>query len=197
MPRYLPVGLIRRLLLRQRLRRSDKLRLKMLGGFAVIVFLGYFVSEQGVIPVAGATVGDWDKDSFWYHPWGVSGVHKGIDIFAPRGTPAVAATSGIVTYVGRKSLGGNVVLILGPKWRLHYYAHLDSIAVTAMQPVRRGQTVGTVGDSGNARGKPTHLHYVIRTPFPVPWHYAPGAVQGWKRMFFFDPVERFRAWHAI
>ncbi|MDH3646081.1 MAG: M23 family metallopeptidase [Gammaproteobacteria bacterium] len=149
-----------------------------------------------MIPVQDATVEDWDPLSFWHEPWGVSGVHKGIDIFAPLGTPTLAATSGVVTYTGTKGLGGNVVLILGPKWRLHYYAHLDTITVSAGRPVRRGQRIGTVGDSGNAKGKPHHLHYVIRTPFPIPW-LATSGTQGWKRMFFFDPVVRFRAWDAI
>ncbi|MBT8137785.1 MAG: M23 family metallopeptidase [Gammaproteobacteria bacterium] len=164
---------------------------------AVVLVLGYLPPERGVLPVEGASVDSWDPLSFWYTPWGVSGVHKGIDIFAPQGTAVLAATHGIVTYAGRKSLGGNVVLILGPKWRLHYYAHLESSAVRAFQPVRRGQRIGSVGDSGNAAGKPHHLHYVIRTPFPIPWMAQPELEQGWKRMFFFDPVERFRAWQAI
>lgn len=161
-----------------------------------ILLIGYCLPENGVLPVQGAAVNDWDPASFWYEPWGASGVHKGIDIFATRGTPCLAATTGIVTYAGKLSLGGNVVLILGPKWRLHYYAHLDSTVVRTGQILKKGQLVGTVGDSGNARGKPPHLHYVIRTPFPIPWEYQSGT-QGWKRMFYLDPVERFRFWQAI
>jgi len=177
--------------------RLSKRRKKILLVAAIVLALGYLVPEKGVLPVQGATVDSWDPDSFWHEPWGVSGVHKGIDIFAPQGTPVLAATSGVVTYAGTKSLGGNVVLILGPKWRLHYYAHLETAAVTAGQPVRPGQFIGTVGDTGNARGKPHHLHYVIRTPFPVPWEFRVDTTQGWKRMFFFDPVERFRVWQVI
>jgi hypothetical protein len=52
------------------------------------------------IPVEGATVADWNRDTFWHHPWGRSGVHKGIDIFAKEGTPVLAATGGVVLYAG-------------------------------------------------------------------------------------------------
>jgi murein DD-endopeptidase MepM/ murein hydrolase activator NlpD len=46
--------------------------------------------------------------------------------------------------------------------------------------------VGTVGDSGNARGKPPHLHYAIVTLLPYPWRIT-GQTQGWKKAFFLDP----------
>ena len=39
--------------------------------------------ETPRIPVSGATAADWNPQSFWYYPWGRSGTHKGIDIFAP------------------------------------------------------------------------------------------------------------------
>lgn len=196
MLRGLPVGFLIRLL-RGRLRNRDRTRLRIIFGLVTVIFLGYLVPERGILPVAGATVDSWDPNSFWFEPWGVSGVHKGIDIFAPRHTPVLSAVSGVVTFSGSNPLGGNVVLVLGPRWRLHYYAHLDHTNVRAMQPVRRGQQLGTVGDSGNARGKPTHLHYVIRTPFPIPWRYQRGISQGWKQMFYLDPAERFRAWGVI
>lgn len=58
---------------------------------------------------------------------GKSVTHKGVDIFAKRGTNIRPATAGIVLYTGKKPRGGNVVFILGPRWRIHYYAHLDKI----------------------------------------------------------------------
>ncbi|MGB2065245.1 MAG: M23 family metallopeptidase, partial [Marinomonas gallaica] len=52
---------------------------------------------------------------------------------------------------------------LGPNWRLHYYAHLDSIAEDLGWYIEAGTQIGTVGSSGNAKGKPPHLHYGIRS----------------------------------
>ena len=140
--------------------------------------------------MSGATPFDWDQDSFWHEPWGSSGVHKGIDIFSSRGRDVVAASPGVVVYRGTLKLGGNVVVILGPKWRLHYYAHLDSIYDSAGSLVVAGTAIGTIGDSGNAAGKPPHLHYAIVTPLPYPWLLQRGT-QGWKRMFYLDPGARF------
>jgi hypothetical protein len=88
--------------------------------------------------------------------------HQGIDIFAPRGTPALAATDGVVRWVGENRLGGNVVFLADPE-RGHslYYAHLDRQAVTTGQRVRAGDTLGFVGNTGNARGTAPHLHFGV------------------------------------
>ena len=153
---------------------------------AVVVLAGFMVPENPVIPVQNATEKDWNHETFWYEPWGRSGVHKGIDIFAPIGRPVISATRGIVLYQGKISPGGNVVLILGPKWRLHYYAHLNKISSSAGRFVSPGETVGEVGDTGNAKGKPSHLHYSILTAIPYPWRWD-GSTQGWKKMFFLNP----------
>ncbi|MEC8482937.1 MAG: M23 family metallopeptidase, partial [Pseudomonadota bacterium] len=53
----------------------------------------------------------------------------------------------------------------GPNWRMHYYAHLDSIEENLGRYVEAGTQIGTVGSSGNAQGKPPHLHYGIRLVF--------------------------------
>jgi murein DD-endopeptidase MepM/ murein hydrolase activator NlpD len=88
--------------------------------------------------------------------------HQGIDIFAPRGTPVLSATRGIVTRVGTNALGGQVVWVLGPGLEWHYYAHLDRFGdVHAGDVVRAGDVLGYVGTTGNARGGPPHLHYGI------------------------------------
>lgn len=64
------------------------------------------------MPVKGATRADYNKQSFWYYPWGKSITHKGVDVFATKGTEIVASTNGVVLYAGNIDLGGNVVVIL-------------------------------------------------------------------------------------
>ena len=152
----------------------------------IVITLGFLLPEKIVMPVVGATVNDWNKDTFWYEPWGSSGVHKGIDIFANNGTDLVSTTAGIVVFQGNLSKGGKVILVLGPKWRLHYFAHLESVIVNRFDFVSAGQKIGTVGDSGNAKGKPPHLHYSIVTLAPYLWNITKES-QGWKKMFFIDP----------
>jgi murein DD-endopeptidase MepM/ murein hydrolase activator NlpD len=100
--------------------------------------------------------------------------HEGIDIFATRGTPVLAATEGIVIRVGTSRLGGQVVWVLGPGGQRHYYAHLDSYGdVHAGMRIDAGRIVGYVGNTGNAATTPPHLHYGIYTaggainPYPL------------------------------
>ncbi len=89
--------------------------------------------------------------------------HQGTDIFAARGTPVRSATRGIVVRIGDYGIGGKHVWVLGPGGERHYYAHLDDWApdLHRYQVVREGDPLGIVGDSGNARGTPPHLHYGI------------------------------------
>ncbi|WP_297291780.1 M23 family metallopeptidase [Oceanicoccus sp.] len=145
--------------------------------------------EELAMPVVGASSNDWSDQTFWYEPWGSSGVHKGIDIFGQQNTSVIAATGGLVLYSGELSKGGNVVAILGPKWRLHYYAHLQARTVTTGRWVWGSSQIGTLGSSGNAAGKPPHLHYSILSVIPLPWKSTTDT-QGWKRMFYLDPGEK-------
>jgi len=88
--------------------------------------------------------------------------HAGVDIFAPRGTPVVASAPGRVTRANLTNLGGKVVWLRdASKNRSLYYAHLDSQAVVAGTTVEIGDTLGFVGNTGNARTTPPHLHYGI------------------------------------
>lgn len=88
--------------------------------------------------------------------------HEGIDIFARRDTPVLSTTEGIVTRVGTNRLGGLVVWVTGPGGQRHYYAHLERYAdVEAGMRIEAGRVLGYVGDSGNAKGTPPHLHYGI------------------------------------
>jgi murein DD-endopeptidase MepM/ murein hydrolase activator NlpD len=88
--------------------------------------------------------------------------HHGIDIFAPRGTPVLASTDGVVRSTDPNTLGGKVVW-LGDERRHQtlYYAHLDSASVVEGQRVQRGDTLGFVGNTGNARTTKPHLHFGI------------------------------------
>lgn len=88
--------------------------------------------------------------------------HHGIDIFAPRNTPVVAAADGFVSSVTTNNLGGNVVWVWDPvRGQSHYYAHLEKQAVTTGTRVRAGDVIGYVGNTGNARTTPPHLHFGI------------------------------------
>lgn len=155
--------------------------------FLIVVLLGFLLPEFPVVPVKGATSKDWNAKSFWFEPWGKSGVHKGIDIFGKPDTPVVATTYGLVIFAGELPLGGNVVAVLGPKWRIHYYAHLNEDSVFIGKPVWRGAEIGLLGDTGNAKGKPAHLHYAVVSLLPYVWK-VDGSTQGWKKAFYLDPV---------
>ena len=88
--------------------------------------------------------------------------HEGIDIFAPRHTPIQSTTQGVVSKVGENTLGGLVVVVVGPGGAGHYYAHLDDYAdISPNDWVNAGDVIGYVGDSGNAKGTPPHVHYGI------------------------------------
>ncbi|MBA2302908.1 MAG: M23 family metallopeptidase [Acidobacteria bacterium] len=88
--------------------------------------------------------------------------HHGIDIFAPRNTPVVAAADGFVSHVGTSALGGHIVWVWDPqRGQSHYYAHLEKQAVVTGERVRAGNLVGYVGNTGNARSTPPHLHFGI------------------------------------
>lgn len=96
-------------------------------------------------------------------PRGSDRTHAGVDIFAKRGTPVLSTTRGVVAAVREGGLGGRQVWVLGPARERHYYAHLDDWqpGLAAGDVVEPGTPLGTVGDSGNARGTPPHLHYGI------------------------------------
>lgn len=87
--------------------------------------------------------------------------HEGIDIFAARGTPVIAVVDGHAGN-GTNPLGGNVVWLRdGRTGRRFYYAHLDKWALDGSAPVRAGEVLGYIGNSGNARTTSPHLHFGI------------------------------------
>jgi len=136
-----------------------------------------------VCPVQGARAGrnfinDWGYPR-WPGRW-----HQGNDIFASRGTPVVAVADAVVVRWNppsrQTSLGGITVTYRtadGSEW---YNAHLDTIA-SGIEPgvsVSRGQQIGTVGNTGNARTTPPHLHLGRRyqgsavNPWPTVRHWC-------------------------
>jgi len=90
--------------------------------------------------------------------------HEGIDIFSSFRTPVVAVSEGTVTRVNENNLGGKVVWFR-PKDKDYtlYYAHLDEQIATTGQEVRLGDTLGLMGNTGNAKTTPPHLHFGIYT----------------------------------
>lgn len=90
--------------------------------------------------------------------------HEGIDIMAPFRTPAIAPADGIVKRVTENTLGGKVVFLqpTNEDYTL-YYAHLNEQLVTPGQKVQQGDTVGLIGNTGNAKNTVSHLHFGIYT----------------------------------
>ena len=96
-------------------------------------------------------------------PRGADRTHEGVDIFAARGTPVASTTRGVVLAIRERGLGGRQVWVLGPAGERHYYAHLDDWAPALAEGhvVQPGTPLGTVGNTGNARTTPPHLHYGV------------------------------------
>lgn len=83
--------------------------------------------------------------------------HLGVDIAAPRGTVVVANVAGVVRH-HPNPMGGNAYYLEGDDGATYYGAHLDSYVGNDGRVVI-GQAIGRVGDSGNAKGTITHLHF--------------------------------------
>ncbi|MEX0965787.1 MAG: M23 family metallopeptidase [Bacteroidia bacterium] len=162
---------------------------KLLILFLIILLIGFLLPEKVIIPVENASARDWHPETFWYYPWGKSVVHKGIDIFAEEGRPVISADHGLVVFNGELRRGGQVVVVMGPKWHFHYYAHLRSADAGLLSWKSRGEKLGEVGSTGNAAGKPPHLHYSIFTPIPYFWRID-GSPMGWAKMFFLNPIQK-------
>ncbi len=126
------------------------------------------------LPVAGVP---WERVS---DSWGEArgdGTrgHTGTDIMAPGGTPVVAAADGTVEKLFFSAGGGGITTyVRSPDRRLsYYYAHLAGYAPNLREgaKVRAGQTIGYVGDTGNAGRGNTHLHFGIERLDPSQqWH---------------------------
>ena len=112
----------------------------------------------------------------WGFPRSGGRSHEGADVMAPRGVNVYAFTSGRIGRLTNGGLGGISLRILGDDGSRYYYAHMDGFADGIRPGVRveAGQLVGFNGDSGNARGGPTHVHFQAHpgggAPVnPYPW----------------------------
>ena len=125
-----------------------------------------------VFPVAGPT--GFSDD--WLAARAGGRLHEGIDLFARRGTPAVAVANGTLFRVGWNRLGGWRLWLRDDAGTEYYYAHLDAFATAAREGARvaAGTVVGYVGDSGDAKGTSPHVHFEIHPggggpvrPYPI------------------------------
>lgn len=105
------------------------------------------------------------------------GGHKGIDVFAKRGEPVVAPVTGIILKVTTQDLGTGGKTVTIQKNNINYYhAHLDRVFVKAGQTIKAGQLIGTVGDTGNARGTHPHVHFSM---YRAKDGYDKGSIDPW------------------
>jgi murein DD-endopeptidase MepM/ murein hydrolase activator NlpD len=119
-------------------------------------------SASLLIPVAGVRP-DQLRDTF-QAARSEGRVHDAIDIPAPRGTPVLAATDGRIVKLFQSVPGGTTIYQLGTDNKtIYYYAHLERYAEGLREgsPVRRGEVIAYVGDTGNAGAGNYHLHFSI------------------------------------
>ena len=97
------------------------------------------------------------------HPiLGYTKMHKGVDFFAPKGTPIYAAGNGVITDLGWRSGFGNYVQIRHSSTLATAYGHANAFAkgLTRGSTVKQGQIIAYVGQTGRATGP--HLHYEVK-----------------------------------
>ena len=128
-----------------------------------ILYTQLFSSKERkkiILPVKSVNTDDIEDTYGAERPGGRK--HEGLDIFAPYFSPVISASDGILLYTGRDVLGGNVIKILGNDKRIYYYAHLSKyIDFKTEDKIKQGQTIGYVGNTGNAISTPPHLHFEI------------------------------------
>ena len=123
--------------------------------------LQQLASYRLLIPVMGVTrknLRDTYDERRGGHP------HEALDILAPRGTPVVAAGDGRIVKLYRSGAGGLTVYQFDPSEKfVYYYAHLDHYAQNLAEGtmLKRGDPIGAVGTTGNAREDSPHLHFAI------------------------------------
>jgi murein DD-endopeptidase MepM/ murein hydrolase activator NlpD len=141
--------------------------------------------ERFVFPVYGPAS---YTDTF-EAPRAGTGWHHGEDIFAPLGAPVLAVTDGTVFSVGWNDLGGYRLWLVDRQGNQFYYAHLSAFAPLAVngREVKAGDVLGFVGNTGQARTTPPHLHFEIHPVGLLPFGYD-GVV---------NPYEYLTAWRRL
>ena len=115
--------------------------------------------------------------------------HHGDDLFAPLGAPILACSDGVVFSVGWNTIGGNRLWLRDSQGNEFYYAHLSAFSPLAKNGrlVKAGEVLGFVGNTGDAAGTPTHLHFEIHPASLIYLGYD-GAV---------DPTAYLTAWQHL
>lgn len=138
---------------------------------------GPFVINPGGGPFTCPIRGPVAFTDDWGAPRSGGRTHKGTDLMSPRDTPNVAVVPGSVTEQNG-GLGGLALWLRGDNGTTYYYAHLDT-AVVSSGRVAQGQVIGMTGNTGNARGGPTHTHFEIHpgggaavNPYPTMRQYC-------------------------
>lgn len=122
----------------------------------------YFSVNRLMVPVAGFEPDDLDNSFYARRSGGRA--HQAIDIAADRGTPVVAVSDGSIIRKHTNRLGGNVLYTQSPDGRYaFYYAHLNDYApgIEVGRTIFQGDTLGYIGNSGNARYTVAHLHFQV------------------------------------
>ncbi len=161
---------------------------KTLNTFVITMIFFLLLPQSFTLPVKKMHKNDFNPESYWHFPWGTSGTHKGVDIFGKIGTDICSSTRGFTFAIGSGVKSGKYIVVLGPKLRFHYYAHLNSISTKVGDWNSLGKKIGTLGDSGNAKGKPAHLHYAIISWIPHFWRIDTEP-QGYRKMFYLNPID--------
>ena len=121
-------------------------------------------STPSIRPATG-----WISSRFGYRESPFTGLrefHKGLDIANRKGTPIIATGDGTITFAGSKGFLGKVVVINHGHGMITRYGHLQKILVKRKENVKRGDTLGYMGNSG--RGTGPHVHYeVLLNGIPV------------------------------
>jgi murein DD-endopeptidase MepM/ murein hydrolase activator NlpD len=133
--------------------------------------------------------------------------HHGNDIFGELGQPILALADGTIFSLGWNKIGGNRLWLRDRQGNAFYYAHLSAFSTLVFNGarVKAGQVIGFMGNTGDAEGTPTHLHFEVhpvsllylgydgaidptpfldsarrlqRLPFPVPPGWAPSVTGG-------------------
>lgn len=104
---------------------------------------------------------------------GEKNYHKGTDIAVAQGTPILAGHDGVVTDVGFDADGyGNYVVISGDDGIVSKYAHCETVSVSIGQEITAGDTIATVGSTGNSTGPHLHLEIIKNGQYLNPIYFA-------------------------